>query len=308
MTNQDFFFFFPHRYGNIEDLVIDVTVATAGGLVEGGKGGRVRVSQGIELKDLVLGSEGTMGIVTSAVIRVRSLPQVVEYDSAVFRCWEEGVGFMREVAKDDLAGGALASVRLVDNTQLRMGGVLKEGAGGGLQGVWEQVKKMMVGWKLKGGRLEEVVGVSMVFEGKEEEVKAKKKIIMRVVEGRGGVMTGADRGKAGYELTYSIAYIRDFAMTYSILGESLETFVNWSRYACINIWLAKGGTACVGQVLEPVVKFIYIYIYMYHLTKSFAENRTLFFLSKTWRRRAKERSPYSRLSSKQDYSVSPFIK
>jgi len=45
----------------------------------------------------------------------------------------------------------------------------------------------------------------------------------------GGILAGASVGKAGYDLTFAIAYLRDFALNYNILGESFETFVPWSK-------------------------------------------------------------------------------
>ena len=39
---------------------------------------------------------------------------------------------------------------------------------------------------------------------------------------------GSENGRRGYQLTYSIAYIRDFLMNYYIIAESFETSVSWS--------------------------------------------------------------------------------
>lgn len=39
---------------------------------------------------------------------------------------------------------------------------------------------------------------------------------------------GASAGKSGYDLTFAIAYLRDFALLFHVLGESFETFVAWS--------------------------------------------------------------------------------
>jgi alkyldihydroxyacetonephosphate synthase len=39
---------------------------------------------------------------------------------------------------------------------------------------------------------------------------------------------GSENGRRGYQLTYSIAYIRDFLMNYYIIAESFETSVAWS--------------------------------------------------------------------------------
>jgi alkyldihydroxyacetonephosphate synthase len=39
---------------------------------------------------------------------------------------------------------------------------------------------------------------------------------------------GSENGRRGYQLTYSIAYIRDFLMNYYIIAESFETSCAWS--------------------------------------------------------------------------------
>ena len=40
---------------------------------------------------------------------------------------------------------------------------------------------------------------------------------------------GSGNGKRGYMLTYAIAYVRDFAARYQIMGETMETTVPWSK-------------------------------------------------------------------------------
>ena len=51
----------------------------------------------------------------------------------------------------------------------------------------------------------------------------------RLAKRHGGMRAGAENGKRGYQLTFGIAYIRDFIMKHYILGESFETSVPWSQ-------------------------------------------------------------------------------
>jgi alkyldihydroxyacetonephosphate synthase len=53
----------------------------------------------------------------------------------------------------------------------------------------------------------------------------------------GGMGAGEENGRKGYELTYMIAYMRDFAAEYFILGESFETSCPWSKVStlCKNV-------------------------------------------------------------------------
>jgi alkyldihydroxyacetonephosphate synthase len=48
---------------------------------------------------------------------------------------------------------------------------------------------------------------------------------------------GAENGRRGYQLTFSIAYIRDFLMNYYIIAESFETSVPWTNALemCANV-------------------------------------------------------------------------
>jgi len=53
--------------------------------------------------------------------------------------------------------------------------------------------------------------------------------IYQLAERYGGLNAGEENGKRGYMLTFSIAYIRDFALDFGIVGESFETSVPWDR-------------------------------------------------------------------------------
>jgi len=44
-----------------------------------------------------------------------------------------------------------------------------------------------------------------------------------------GISGGSENGIKGYQLTYMIAYIRDFCLIYNVVGESFETSCAWSQ-------------------------------------------------------------------------------
>ena len=44
-----------------------------------------------------------------------------------------------------------------------------------------------------------------------------------------GMRAGAENGRRGYFLTFSIAYIRDFAFDYGVIAESFETSCTWEN-------------------------------------------------------------------------------
>lgn len=54
---------------------------------------------GPDVQQMVLGSEGSLGVITEAVLRLRKLPPLQKYGSIIFPNLESGVNFMHEVAK-----------------------------------------------------------------------------------------------------------------------------------------------------------------------------------------------------------------
>lgn len=104
-------------YGNIEDIIVLVKMVTPIGVVE--KNCRVpRMSSGPDIHHFILGSEGTLGVITEVSLRVRSLPVCKKYNSIIFHDFENGFRFMREVARKKLKP---ASIRLLDNKQFAFG-------------------------------------------------------------------------------------------------------------------------------------------------------------------------------------------
>ncbi|HET7841276.1 MAG TPA: FAD-binding oxidoreductase [Terriglobia bacterium] len=211
-----------NKYGNIEDLVLDVTVATANGKLERARCSP-RESTGIDLRQLLFGSEGTLGIITSAVVKLFPLPEVQSYGSILFPNLEAGVAFMRELA---LEPSRPASVRLVDNLQFHFALALKPAPKG--LGVWKSKIEKWVVTKLKGFRLDQVAVCTLAFEGTRREVAEQERAAYSIAKKLGGMKAGAENGRRGYQLTFSIAYIRDFLLNYYIIAESFETSAAWS--------------------------------------------------------------------------------
>uniref|UniRef100_A0AAG5CSL8 Alkylglycerone-phosphate synthase n=1 Tax=Anopheles atroparvus TaxID=41427 RepID=A0AAG5CSL8_ANOAO len=219
-------------YGNIEDLVVRVRMVTgAGGVLERGLA-VPRVSCGPDFHHVVLGSEGTLGVVTEVVIKIRPLPAVRRYGSLVFPDFGAGVRCLREVARERLQP---ASIRLIDNEQFVFGQALKV-PGGLLDGLGDRLKRAYL-TRVKRVQLDRIAIATLLFEGHADQVKQQEAKIFAIAQRYGGFSAGSSNGEKGYILTFVIAYIRDLALEYSIVAESFETSVSWDRCEslCINV-------------------------------------------------------------------------
>ena len=169
---------------------------------------------------------------TSAAVKLFPTPEVQRYGSIVFPSFAAGVAFMYELTRE---GTPPASVRLVDNLQFQFGQALKPRAAG-----WRALKSKAERWyvtRLRGFDPDSMVACTLVFEGSADTVRAEEKSVYRIAARHGGMKAGRENGERGYQLTFGIAYIRDFVMNHYILGESFETSVPWSQVAslCDNV-------------------------------------------------------------------------
>jgi alkyldihydroxyacetonephosphate synthase len=211
-----------NRYGNIEDILLDVQVVTSAGVVS-----RTPVvprdSIGADPRRWIMGSEGRLGIVTQAVVKLRPLPETEQHDAIVFRSFEQGVAFLHELTR---TGQVPASVRLVDNMQFQLSQTLKPAAEG-VHAFKRKAEKWYV-TKARGFDPDRMVACTLLFEGTRREVAEQRATVSRLAKRHGGLHAGAENGRKGYQLTFGIAYLRDFVMSHGIIAESFETTVSWT--------------------------------------------------------------------------------
>jgi len=212
-----------NRYGNIEEIVEDITLVTPEGVVEECHP-MPRVAMGTQVQKALFGSEGNLGLITKAVLKVHKLPEAKKYDAIVFKDWKTGVAFMYDLKRTDVIP---ASIRLVDNTQFRFGQALKP-APEGMGIVKDKVQNFVIK-SVKGFDVHEIVAATIVYEGSAAEVAYQEKVVNATAKKHGGISGGASNGERGYMLTYAIAYIRDLLSNYYVIGETYETTCPWSR-------------------------------------------------------------------------------
>ncbi|XP_076437357.1 alkyldihydroxyacetonephosphate synthase, peroxisomal-like [Babylonia areolata] len=215
-------------YGNIEDLLVHVKLVTPRGVMQ--KSCQVpRISSGPDIHHFVMGSEGTLGVVTEVTLKIRPLPPCKKYGSIVFPNFESGVNCLRDIAGQRCAP---ASIRLMDNEQFQFGAVLKPETKSLITSFMDGLKKFYV-TKLKGFDPTKLAVATLLFEGAKEVVAAQEKRVYEIAAKYGGIPGGADNGERGYMLTFVIAYIRDLGFEYYIVAESFETSVPWDR--CLDL-------------------------------------------------------------------------
>lgn len=204
--------------------VIRVKIVTPRGTVE--KSCEVpRISAGPDINHFIMGSEGTLGVITEATLKIRRLPEKTVFGSVIFPTFSQGVACLREIAEKRQAP---ASIRLIDNEQFQFGHALKPPAASIFASILDNIKTFYV-TKVKGFDKDRLAVATLLFEGTQAEVDAQQRIVYEIAAKYQGMAAGEENGKRGYFLTFVIAYLRDIGFDYKFVSESFETSVPWNR-------------------------------------------------------------------------------
>lgn len=221
-----------NTYGNIEDIVQGMTLVTPEGTYKKAQHWP-RISAGPDFNQLVLGHEGNLGVITEAIIRVRPCPEVSNFQSIIFPNFEIGMKFMEEMSKQKMYP---SSLRLVDNEQFIFGQALKPEEGGKWEKFIDSIKKFyLLNWI--GFDPKKMVAATCLFEGKKSICDLQESEMLDIAKKYGGIAGGPKNGQRGYQLTWMIAYMRDFVILNNVIAESFETSCPWSQVAplCKNV-------------------------------------------------------------------------
>ncbi|MGE0669081.1 MAG: FAD-binding oxidoreductase [Sphingomonadales bacterium] len=105
------------RYGNARDLVLGLEVVLADGRIWNGLKALRKDNTGYDLKQLFLGSEGTLGIITAAVLKLFPAPRQQETALAAVPGAAEAVALL-SLAKEE-SGDRVSSFELIPRIGLR---------------------------------------------------------------------------------------------------------------------------------------------------------------------------------------------
>ncbi|GAA0639951.1 FAD-binding oxidoreductase [Streptomyces thermocarboxydovorans] len=192
-------------YGRFDEMVLSLTLATPEGTLDTGRA--PRSAAGPDLRQLILGSEGAFGIITSVTVRIRPVPETRVYEGWRFASFDQGATALRRLAQD---GPRPTVLRLSDETETLVGLAQPDAIGsGGLQSA----------------------GCTAVagYEGTAEDTAHRRERAAAVLRECGGTPLGEEPGERWAHGRYSAPYLRDSLLDAGAFAETLETATFWSR-------------------------------------------------------------------------------
>ncbi|MBU2609467.1 MAG: FAD-binding oxidoreductase [Chloroflexi bacterium] len=203
-----------YHYGRIEDLF-------AGGHLETPIGGldlppHPASSAGPDIRQLILGSEGRLGVITRATLRVRRLPETESFHAAFFHDWEQGVAALREIAQNGIGVSMLRLSNATETTTtLALAGKedLVEWADRGLRTLRYGEARCLFVFGVTGGR---------------RTARQAYRQASAVIREHGGLLTGTAIGEMWRKSRFLTPYLRNTLWERGYALDTLETAVKWS--------------------------------------------------------------------------------
>jgi alkyldihydroxyacetonephosphate synthase len=215
-------------YGRFDEMVVGLVLATPRGTIT--LGTAPMSAAGPDLRQLVMGSEGTVGVITSVTLRVHPVPEERIYDGWRFHSFDDGAAALRALIQD---GPVPTVLRLSDEAETAVNladpsGNLGSGPGGCLA----------------------IVG----FEGTTDDAATRRAAAARVLQELGGAALGTEPGEAWRQGRYRGPYLRDPLLDAGALVETLETATFWSNLSALRTAVTDAITSALSdQGTAPVV-------------------------------------------------------
>jgi alkyldihydroxyacetonephosphate synthase len=209
------------RYGDIGDLTRAIRVVTPAGLLT--TRAVPSASTGPSVREMILGSEGRLGLITEATVLVRRTPPSRVVLGYLFPDWPEALAAMRDIA----ASEAEPSVtRVSDSWETRFSFATRKGPT-----ALDRAKSAALTTYLKRRRgydLDDMCLSFIGYEGTERHVASQRRFVGKIVAQHGGLCIGASPGELYDQKKFDTPYIRDYLLDRGALADVSETSAPWS--------------------------------------------------------------------------------
>lgn len=205
--------------GKIEDMVVALKLVTpAGTLVTPPV---PKAAAGPDLNQIAVGSEGALGFITEATMRVYRL-QSRAYRGVLMPDFAAGMEFMRRCWEE---GVPPSTMRLSNAQETEFGLCLKPPSAG-----WHHLLTRAAGVYLRtarGFKLENACLLILGWEGAPHDITRRRKAALKLARSLNSFDAGQRAGDTWYARKYDYPYLRDLVMTHGGMVDVTETTVLW---------------------------------------------------------------------------------
>jgi alkyldihydroxyacetonephosphate synthase len=231
-------------YGAIEKMVLGLRLAAPAAEID--LPAMPASAAGPGLRQMLIGSEGTLGVISELALRVRRAPQERLYEGVFFADFAAGVHALRSLAREH----ALPDVARVSDEQETQISLALAGSGGARG----RVGRAYIGLRGYGEGCLAILG----FEGAVEEVAVRRRRALTIARDCGGLAVGRSPGQVWLKGRFSAPYLRDELLTHGVMVETLETATQWSTLHALHRSVAQAIARALEQYGTPGVVMCHV--------------------------------------------------
>lgn len=253
-----------NRYGRADKWLVSARLATPGGFWT--TDAAPASAAGPDLDQLVAGSEGTLGVICEATVKVHALPEVKDYRGYLFRDFAAGADAIRKIVQAEIP---VAMIRLSDADETRFFQAFSSSGGAG--GLKSGLQRLYLKWK---GFSESPCLMLIGLEGHKDAVGWSKERTEAVCRKAGALSVGPGAGKRWYHGRFASPYSRDPLMDHGIGVDTLETATSWSNLGALHQKVTTAiADAMEANMPEPGARGLV----MGHISHSYPDGASLYF-------------------------------
>ncbi len=209
------------RYGDIADMTKGLRVVTPSGTLVTRP--VPATSTGPSVREMVLGSEGRLGIITEATVHVRPIAEERVILGYLFPNFRVALAAMQEIS----AGEYSVSVTRVSDANETQFSFAMRVMPSLIDKLQSRALKVFLRRRL-GFDTDQMCLSFIGYEGSERHVSAQRRAVGKLVKRHGGICIGSGPGALYDQKKFDIPYIRDFLLDRGAAGDVSETATTWS--------------------------------------------------------------------------------
>jgi alkyldihydroxyacetonephosphate synthase len=232
-------------YGRIEDMVAGLELVAPDGRLS--LPARPASAAGPDLRQLVMGSEGRLGVITEATLRVRPRPEEAAVTAALLPNFDRGLDAVRDMVIGELP---LTMLRLSDPPETRV--AMAVGLAASRLGPWVDRYLALRGFGDDACLL--LIGAA----GDRDAVDDCLRCARLVVRSQRGVWLGRGPGRHWQRDRFRHPYLRESLLDLGFATDTLETATSWSRAASLRETIAAAIAGALNEVDERVAVLCHV--------------------------------------------------
>jgi alkyldihydroxyacetonephosphate synthase len=252
------------KYGDISDITRGLRVVMPGKVLV------VRpvpsTSTGPSVREMVLGSEGRLGVITEVTVQVHRIPKERLILGYLLPTWEASLAAMQEISTSD-AHPSITRVSDGRETEFSFA-TRKKSKGPSLSSLVS--KGLMKYLQRRGWDLEQSCLAFIGYEGGSAHVSRQKAIVKDIIGKHGGIVLGKGPGALYDQKKFDTPYIRDFLLDRGAAADVSDTSAPWSKLKPLYDNTVAAANAAYAQL--GVTGWI-----MCHLSHSYHSGACLYF-------------------------------